>query len=331
MAFYKFFSFVRILKESIQLIPKNGKIMGLITIFYLLFTSIFFLFFKFTSDSLFRDMFIKESFIPISSINGSSLSNLLFSIKQDFKLVLAIDLSFFFSYLFISIFSTNTIILISSISYYNKTLNVKDLAIKIFRSCKRLIFTMFYTRIIVIGYFFFCFSMATPFLATSHLYDFSTIIIFAIFAYIFYLYLSVVWVMALVVSIVEEGNYGVKALGKAGKIIKGNEMKGFILNIVFNLLALIIFLVTQIIIKKWSVNKKNSMLILVNGSCLLKVFELVNYIVLYFHSSRVIMLGTVEMVVVVGLKAKLLMANKFKEVANAPTVSMYYKRGKKLK
>nr|XP_019070330.2 uncharacterized protein LOC109120740 [Solanum lycopersicum] len=284
--FCKFFGFVRILKESIQLIPKNGKIMGFITIFYLLFTSIFFLFFKFTSDSLLRDIFIKESFIPISSINGSSLSNLLSSINKNLKLVLAIDFSLIFSYLFISIFSTNTIILISSISYYNKTLNFKDLGIKILKSCKRLIFTMFYTTIIVIGYFFFCFSMATPFLATSNLYDFSMVIIFAIIAYIIYLYLSIVWVMALVVSIVEEGNYGVMALGKARKIIKGNEMKGFILNVVFNLLALVIFWGTQIIIKKWSVNKKNSMLILVNGSCLLKVFELVNYTVLYFHCKK---------------------------------------------
>ncbi|KAK4712915.1 hypothetical protein R3W88_018822 [Solanum pinnatisectum] len=286
MNFWQFFGFVRILKESIQLIPKNGKIMGLITIFYLLFTSIVFLFFKFTSDSLLRDMFIKESFIPIPSINGSSLSSLLSSINQNFKLVLAIDFSLIFSYLFISVFSTNTIILISSISYYNKTLNFKDLGIMIFKSCKRLIFTMFYTTIIVIGYFFFCFSMATPFLATSNIYDFSMVIIFAIFAYIIYLYLSMVWVMALVVSIVEEGNYGVMALGKARKIIKGNEMKGFILNILFNLLALFIFWGTQIIIKKCNVNNKNSMLILVNGSCLLKVFELVNYTVLYFHCKK---------------------------------------------
>ncbi|KAG5594415.1 hypothetical protein H5410_035647 [Solanum commersonii] len=92
--------------------------------------------------------------------------------------------------------------------------------------------------------------------------------------------------MALVVSIVEEGNHGVMVLRKAGKIIKGNEMKGFILNIVFNLLALIIYLGTQIIIKKWTFYKNNSMLILVNGSCLLKVFELVNYTVLYFHFKK---------------------------------------------
>ncbi|XP_060171045.1 uncharacterized protein LOC132602038 [Lycium barbarum] len=287
MGHYNFFSFVGILRESIQLIPKNGKIMGLITMFYLILTSIFFLIFKFTSDSLLRDMFIKESLIPISSTNGSSLGNLLSSIKENFKLVLAIDFSFILSYFIISIFSTSTIILISSTSYHDKTLNFKDLGIKILRSYKRLFFTMFYTTILVIGYFFFCLSMATPLLATSNLYDFSMVIIFAIFAYIFYLYLSVVWVLALVVSIVEEGYYGVMALGKAGKIIKGNEMKGFILNIVFNLLALIIFVGTRIVKdEKWIVNKNISMLILVNGSCLLKVFELVNYTVLYFHCKK---------------------------------------------
>ncbi|OIT28476.1 hypothetical protein A4A49_59613, partial [Nicotiana attenuata] len=274
----KLFSFMGILKESIQLIPKNGKIMGLITMIYLLFTSIFFLIFKSMSDSLLRDMFIKESIIPISSANGSTIASLLSSIKENIKLVLVIDFAFIFSYFFISFFSTNAIILIFATSYFSETLSVKDLGIKIFRSCIRLFFTMFYTTILVIGYFFFCLSMSTPLFSSMN--DFLKVIAFAILSYIFYLYISTVWILALVVSTVEEGCYGIIALGKAGKIIKGNEMKGFILNSLFNLLALMIFQATLI------VHNMIIMLIMVNACCLLKVFQLVAYTVLYFDCKK---------------------------------------------
>ncbi|KAM3336859.1 hypothetical protein P3S68_032559 [Capsicum galapagoense] len=43
---------------------------------------------------------------------------------------------------------------------------------------------------------------------------------------------------------------------------------------------------SKAIIEKWNINQKNSMLILVNGSCLLKVFELVNYTSFYFHCKN---------------------------------------------
>ncbi|KAM3269867.1 hypothetical protein P3S67_029773 [Capsicum chacoense] len=43
---------------------------------------------------------------------------------------------------------------------------------------------------------------------------------------------------------------------------------------------------SKAIIEKWNINQKNSMLILVNGSCLLKVFELVNYTIFYFHCKN---------------------------------------------
>nr|XP_016470361.1 PREDICTED: uncharacterized protein LOC107792639 [Nicotiana tabacum] len=184
----------------------------------------------------------------------------------------------FFSNFFISFFSTNAIILIFAASYFSETLSVKDLGIKILRSCIRLFFTMFYTTILVIGYFFFCLSMSTPLFYSMN--DFLKVVAFAILSYIIYLYISIVWVLALVVSAVEEGCYGIMALGKAGKIIKGNEMKGFILNILFNLLALMIFQGTQI------VHNMIIMLILVNVCCLWKVFQLVAYTVLYIDCKK---------------------------------------------
>ncbi|KAF8400420.1 hypothetical protein HHK36_013718 [Tetracentron sinense] len=50
-----------------------------------------------------------------------------------------------------------------------------------------------------------------------------------VLAAMFYLYLVTVWVLSLVVSIVEEDCYGMKALGKARELIKGRKVPGFVL------------------------------------------------------------------------------------------------------
>ncbi|CAI9754751.1 unnamed protein product [Fraxinus pennsylvanica] len=62
------------------------------------------------------------------------------------------------------------------------------------------------------------------------------------FAYIFYLYISVAWIMAIVVTVNEEEIYGMKAMGKPAKIVKGNRVNGFVLNILLNLVSLVIYL-----------------------------------------------------------------------------------------
>lgn len=53
--------------------------------------------------------------------------------------------------------------------------------------------------------------------------------------------MNVTWNLGFVVSVLEEKS-GSEAIGKAAKIIKGKRLHGFILNLVFMILTLVIFL-----------------------------------------------------------------------------------------
>ncbi|XVE63427.1 hypothetical protein DITRI_Ditri07aG0019800 [Diplodiscus trichospermus] len=65
---------------------------------------------------------------------------------------------------------------------------------------------------------------------------------------VFYTYLSVVWDLALVVSIVE-GKMGIEALGKAAQIVKAMKLQGFILNLLLTIISLILMQCFRLISK----------------------------------------------------------------------------------
>nr|CAD1825580.1 unnamed protein product [Ananas comosus var. bracteatus] len=56
---------------------------------------------------------------------------------------------------------------------------------------------------------------------------------FSFIARLFYVYLAMVWMVGLVISIVEEGCYGLEALDKAKDVTKGKRMQGYLIAIVF--------------------------------------------------------------------------------------------------
>ena len=55
---------------------------------------------------------------------------------------------------------------------------------------------------------------------------------------VFISYLSVVWDLAFVVSVLEE-KCGIDAIGRAAELVKGFKLSGFFLNIVFGILSFV--------------------------------------------------------------------------------------------
>ncbi|KAI3444081.1 hypothetical protein Pfo_000746 [Paulownia fortunei] len=288
MDFYQFFGFAVILKESIKLLCKNGKLMVLVTTLSLVFSSIFFLFFDFSSFSLMRDMLAKESLIPISSSNSAEFVSQLSGIKENFPHLLTVYVTFVLSYFTITFLSMMATVIVSAESYNSKNLSLKELSLGIVKSWTRPFLTGFYTTIFVIGYVFFVISMATPLLVYSKTSILGAAVLFGVVAYIFYLYLSSVWIMSLVVSVVDQESCGIEALGKSAEIMKGQKMNGFLLNIVFNLVSLGVYLGSKMIRgeKYWISDEKISGLFLVNCSCLVKILTFVAYTVLYFRGKE---------------------------------------------
>ncbi|KAL2526415.1 hypothetical protein Adt_11469 [Abeliophyllum distichum] len=290
MEFHQHLGFLITLKETLKLLPRNGKLLLSVTLISLILSSIFFSIFNFSSFSLMRDMLAKESLFPITSSNSAQFSSKLRRIGENFPLVLTTYTAFVISYLAISFFSTITTVLVSSISYNSKKLTLKELSLKFVKTCPRIFITGLYTTFLVVGYIFCVISLSSPFVINVS--DISTLIGTAFFlgilVYIFYLYISVTWIMALVVTVHEEEICGLQALGKSAEIVKGNRLNGFILNIFLNLLSLGIYLSYSMMIQgnKWVSGRTISGLFLVNFACLVKILTFVVYTVLYFQCKR---------------------------------------------
>ncbi|KAL3535309.1 hypothetical protein ACH5RR_003770 [Cinchona calisaya] len=278
-----------ILDESIKLLPKNGKLVALITTFSLLLLSASFLIFSFSSKFLLDDMLAKQSsFTTSSSSNPADYTTILSSIMEDFRLVVVVNVSYVLSTFIIKLFPETAIVILSAMSYTGKTLSFKELLLKVIRSWIRPFVTGFFTTLFAVGYFFFATAVASPMLVFSGTFFRPIAILIGGIAYVFSLYLSVVWVMALVISVIEENCYGIKALGKAEALVKGKKLDGFIINIGFNLISLILFQGFRSIIgEKWmGTHMTVFWLLLVNWSCLQMIFLLVTYTVLYFHCKK---------------------------------------------
>ncbi|PIN22081.1 hypothetical protein CDL12_05206 [Handroanthus impetiginosus] len=291
MDFYKFFDFLVILKESIKLVTKNGKLVLLLTTLSLLFYSIFFLIFDFSSSSLMRDMLAKESLIPISTPQTADFTNRFSGIEDKSSYVRIIYVSFVLSYFFITFLSTVALILVSSDSYNSNALSLKGSFFSIVKPFTRAFFSGFYTTIFVIGYVFLIISMAATVFMSLELNYFSMIdyaVLVIIVSYIFYLYLSSVWIMSIVVSVVEEDGSGIEALGKSAKIMKGQKIDGFLLNITLHLVSLAVYLCSKMISgeKYWVWDTKITVLVLANGSCLVNIFTFVAYTVMYYRGKE---------------------------------------------
>ncbi|KAL2502369.1 hypothetical protein Fot_36217 [Forsythia ovata] len=318
MEFHEFFSFLVILKESIKLLPKNGNLMALIVIISVVLNSILFLSFNFSFKSLTNDMvgIFMNSFMPDPSSfvpNQSPFTpnttasmpdpTLLLGrggrLREDFALLLAVQMAFIIGAFFISILSTTATVLVSAMSYNDKTLSLTNLCSRIVTRWKRALVTGFYTKLHAIGYLFLVVALVAPLLMSANKATISAAILLGISASFYFLYLVVVWILAVVVSVVDE-SYGMEAIGKAATIIKGKRLHGFMLNIFFNLLGLIVVQGYRIILgEKGLLNLTIYGLFMMVFSSLGNLFLSVAYTVLYFqckkiHGEEIELYGSVE-------------------------------------
>ncbi|KAL2502363.1 uncharacterized protein Fot_36211 [Forsythia ovata] len=160
-------------------------------------------------------------------------------LTDDFVLLLALLMAFLLAVFIVSNFSTTATVLVTAMSYKEKTLSLKDLCSRIVTTWKRALITGFYTKLHALGYLSLGVALAAPLFLSANLATISEAILLGISVCVYCLYFPVVWNLAIVASIVDEG-CGME--GKAASLIKGKRLYGFLLNICSNLLVLIIFL-----------------------------------------------------------------------------------------
>ncbi|GER52657.1 glyceraldehyde-3-phosphate dehydrogenase 1 [Striga asiatica] len=286
----QFLNFLVILKESVKLLIKNGKIMALVTALSLFSFSVFSLLFDLPPSSLTQDMLARESLIPILSSNSSEFSNYLSRIKNKFPLLApTLYIVLVFSYSLVTFLSTIATVIVSAESHKgNVNFSAKELCSSTMKSCIGSFVTGFYTTILVIGYVFLVLTINAPLRMSSNMSTLGWAVLFTFFAYVFYLYLSSIWILSLVVSVVDRDCSGIRALGKSAEIIKGQELSGFLLNVVMNLASWGVYLGSMNIKSgtHWISNEKIKGLISVGFTCLVWVLNFVVYTVLYFRGKE---------------------------------------------
>ncbi|KAL8040959.1 hypothetical protein ABFX02_10G134400 [Erythranthe guttata] len=298
MDFSEIFGFSIILKETLKILPRNGKLMASIAVLSLLVPSILFPLFIYFFQSLMAKMYASYNYTQNPNSDNNNNNNYHVLVKY-IALLLAVELSFLIIYNIISHLSSTATILVSAFSYTDhKNLTCKDLLSSIsikqrtwkknIPSSRKRIFlgvsshsSSRYLSIVV-------FLAALLVLTYPNFITICSFLVFGIIVFFCQLYSSVIWALSVVVSVVEDRS-SVEAVEKAEKLVKGGQrLHGFMLNVFFNLVALILSLPVFYFIDKWSENVTVYYygLFFLNSLSLLKMSALMAYTVFYFRCKK---------------------------------------------
>ncbi|KAA8522793.1 hypothetical protein F0562_009216 [Nyssa sinensis] len=178
----------------------------------------------------------------------------------------------------------------SSESIAGKKLSLADMLLKIRGRWKGPIITSFYMTLISLSIpaLFFIFTGFISVMTEG----FSLVLLslaMVILGAFCYLYVSSVWMLSLVVSVVEDDCSGLKAIDRAGELMKGKRLRGSVLMLLLILTGGIIYIASSIMMKKVG---KGNWTHLVFGIpriwllCLVKLFMFVAYTVFYHECKK---------------------------------------------
>ncbi|KAL7228036.1 hypothetical protein ACSBR1_022832 [Camellia fascicularis] len=289
MGLYEFSSFVVILRESIKVLAKNGQFMATITTVSILLNSLLLFINIFSTKPVIHDLLSKETLLLLAGPGSPGFADLLLGVKIDVRTIIGIESATLLASLIISLFSMVSTILVSAIAYQDKALSFNDFLSRLTRSCVRPFITSFHITIYLLGYYFFVLVLLIPLVVfCDHPFTLKAISIsFGIVALIFWTYLSVVWVLALVISVLEENCYGIGALGKAGGLIKGKRLHGFALNFFVLLASIVVVQCSRMIRDPKSLSTQMIIgFFLTVFSGLVTMFHYLTYTVLYFQCKK---------------------------------------------
>ncbi|KDP34249.1 hypothetical protein JCGZ_07820 [Jatropha curcas] len=291
MEFFLLFSgFLGTLRETPKIFFKNGKLMASITLTTLVLYSLIYLPNIFSIKLLTRYLLKKEQLVLLSTPASPEFNTILFHLKQDLGIFIEVQWTYLIISSVFSLFLSTVTIFGSAVIHEGKgSISFKNLLLKSLKSWKRPLVTWFYTTLLGSG--FFClFSLIVLPLAlivqTSTFYVF--LILLAIPASILYVHMSVVWTLALVISVLEEicGN---EAIGKAAQIVKGMKIHGFLLNLIFTaIFSILAEGMRWIGIPEAMTSFKLifGCILIISISCLVMIVRLVAYTLFYFQCKK---------------------------------------------
>ncbi|GAV71231.1 hypothetical protein CFOL_v3_14725 [Cephalotus follicularis] len=278
--------FLQILLDVYKISRKNVKLIASITILPIFLHSIIFSFNIFSIKPLFADLVVKQSFLLITSPNTPEFLNLLMGVIHDIKILFGVESIFLLAASVSSFLFSIATIFATAITYGGKNISINDLLSRTIKSWRRPFVTWFHTTLFFTGFNFFYLAAELLLMLIVYEHHVSLSKILLVVALSFLSYLSIVWNLAFVISVLEE-IYGIEALGEATKIVKGMKLHGFLLNLLFAVITVILFQGLRLIPLKQSTKVQVIIgLLVVNSMYLVRMILMMGYTVLYYKCKK---------------------------------------------
>ncbi|KAH6779403.1 hypothetical protein C2S52_010640 [Perilla frutescens var. hirtella] len=283
MEFSQILGFLKILGKSMKLALKNGKWIASITTVSLLLSSILALLFAFCYRTA---MTYTTNSIMNSNINIPQ-------IIICFTLIFSVELCFVFAYIVIVHASGIATILATAASYTDTKSSFQDLFSKwrspfnFFRRgsssssaypCRNRM--MHFLCIVAVA-------VAVPLVILNPNPITITIVsVVGVSLLVFQLYASVVWALAAVIPVVEDGCEAAEAMERAEKLVQGQRLHGFMFNLFLNVIELIMLFSLWIIVGSLNANLLVYFLFFINCTSLTRIVVSVVYTAYYFQCKE---------------------------------------------
>jgi hypothetical protein len=297
MEFGRIFMDVLQIFAEVNQISTKSKLIPLIAILTIFVNSFIYLLITISTKPLLTDLTKQSLLIITTSPTTPEFFNILIALKQDVKILFGVEAVFVLLNLTTSLLLSIVTVLASAFTYGEKYISIVKVLKETIKSFKRPLITGFYVTLFVTGYIFLFLMTLLPivYVVDGPVWLSSAILYLCmLLALVFLTYLSVIWTLAFVLSVLEE-KYGMEALGKAAKILKGMKLKGFVLNLVFTILAVVLFeVMVNLAMSKQSTWVQVSLgLISVVFSSLVRMIQLIAFTVLYHKCKKI--LGEVQL------------------------------------
>ncbi|XP_059636228.1 uncharacterized protein LOC132278461 [Cornus florida] len=285
-------SIVGILREALKVTIRNGKVMMSILLPVFISLSLLAVGAHLASVPILTDLLSKMALVTQEEepVRGEVAETLGLGIVKDVRRLLVLQLVVLvFSCVVLLNFSVATISS-SFEAYTGKILNLKDMLLTIRKSWKRAIVTTFFMTIIFLSIMaLILILLGFVWVMSKGVYLILLTVAVVILGTCCYVYIASVWMLSMVVSIVEDDSSGLRAIDRAGELMKGKRIQGCVIMLPLTLIIGAIYRTPLGMIEKIDKITFTPMIIRIAGIwliCVVKLFMFVVYSVFYHECKK---------------------------------------------
>ncbi|PIN20798.1 hypothetical protein CDL12_06522 [Handroanthus impetiginosus] len=219
----QFLGFFGILKESFNIVSSWRKIFTQITLSLIIPLSFIYLAHVQISEILFTDIMHNEYILDGTPEGTSSYDRISNMLSSEWTAFLLFKIGYFIFFSILALLSTSAVVYTIACIYTAKEITLKKVMSVVPKVWKRLMFTFMWNFIIIFAYNIVSLLVLILGIFVLGLIPVLLIVFLVLFLFVYligFFYITVIWHLAAVVSVLEE-SYGLNAMAKSQALIKG--------------------------------------------------------------------------------------------------------------